>query len=158
MQCKERLEAYLRDNGVEFTTHHHPEAFTAQEVAATEHVSGYRLAKVVMVRAGDDLAMTVLPAPARVDLEQLGGVVSGGEPRLASEDEFAPRFPDCEAGAMPPFGNLYEVSVYVDDSLAEQETIVFEAGTHSDTMSLRFEDFKRLVQPRVASFAVHRPP
>ncbi len=153
MQCKERLEAYLRDNGVGFQMQHHPQAFTAQEVAASEHISGYRLAKVVMVLAGSDLVMTVLPAPARVDLDELGSVVGKGELRLAEEDEFAPRFPDCEAGAMPPFGNLYDVPVYVDDSLADQDSIFFEAGTHTDTMSMRFEDFKNLVQPQIGSFA-----
>ena len=153
MQCKERLEAYLRDNQVAFQTQHHPEAFTAQEVAASEHVSGHRLAKVVMVHGGGDLVMTVLPAAARVDLERLGEVLRSDAVRLAEESEFAPRFPDCEAGAMPPFGNLYDVPVYVDESLGQQDTIVFEAGTHTDTVSMGFQDFNRLVRPHLASFA-----
>jgi Ala-tRNA(Pro) deacylase len=152
MDCKERLLAYLRAEGVDFEAHHHRQAFTAQEVAATEHISGKRLAKVVMVMAGPDLAMAVLPAHERVDLDELSRVAGGTGLRLAEEEEFSSRFDDCEVGAQPPFWNLYGMSVYVDSALAQQERIEFRAGTHTDTIGMRYADFERLVQPVVDSF------
>jgi Ala-tRNA(Pro) deacylase len=155
MQCKDRLEAYLRDNQVPFQVQHHPPAYTAQEVAASEHIPGKLLAKVVMVFADGQLAMLALPAPHRVDPARAAAALGAKEVRLAQEAEFAAAFPDCEVGAMPPFGNLYGVPVYVDEALAEDETIVFRAGTHTDTMSLRYADFARLVRPATAGFA-HR--
>jgi Ala-tRNA(Pro) deacylase len=152
MTGKERLEAYLRENGVGYEIHHHPEAFTAQEVAAAEHVPGRMLGKVVAVKAGDDIAMVVVPAPAQVDLDKAATAVGTGEVRIATEDEFGAVFSDCDTGAMPPFGNgtLYDVPVFVDNTLAQQETVVFDAGTHSDTVHLQYSDFERLVKPNVA--------
>ncbi len=155
MGCKEELEAHLRENKVPFQLQHHAVAYTAQEVAATEHVPGRMLAKVVMVMADGKLAMLVLPAPARVDLEKAAAVLGAKEARLAREEEFADRFPGCEVGAMPPFGGLYDLPVYADKSLAEDETIVFEAGTHTDTMSMKYGDYERLANPNVAEFAHH---
>lgn len=155
MKCQERLEAYLKEKGVAYETRHHPLAYTAQEVAAAEHVPGRMLAKVVMVRADDRIVMLVLPAPYRVDFEKLKGVLAVKEVRLAREEEFADLFPDCEVGAMPAFGNLYNVTVYVDKALAEDEKIVMQAGTHTDTIALSYADFQRLVGPQVAEFAVH---
>lgn len=155
MTCRERLEAYLRDNNVPFQVQHHPRVYTAQEVAAVEHIPGKLLAKVVMVVADGKLVMLVLPATHRVDLAKVGAVLGAREVRLAREAEFAAAFPDCEVGAEPPFGNLYQVPVYVDRALAEDETIVFRAGSHTDTMSLKTADFARLVQPTVAEFAHH---
>ncbi|OGO46123.1 MAG: hypothetical protein A2W34_02530 [Chloroflexi bacterium RBG_16_64_32] len=153
MGCKEDLEAYLRENKVPFQVQHHAVAYTAQEVAAAEHVPGRMLAKVVMILGNGGLSMFVLPAPARVDLDRAATVLSAKEARLAQEDEFAGRFPDCEVGAMPPFGNLYDLPLYVDRSLAEDETIVFDSGTHTDTMSMKYADFARLAKPIVAEFA-----
>ena len=153
MQCKDRLEAYLRENQVPFQMQHHARVFTAQEVAASEHIPGKMLAKVVMALADGRLLMVVLPAPDRVDLAKLGMLLNTRDVRLAQESEFAAAFPDCEVGAMPPFGNLYNLPVYVDTTLAEDETIVFQAGTHTDTMSMRYADFERLVQPTVADLA-----
>ena len=155
MGCKEELEAYLRESKVPFQVQHHAVAYTAQEVAAAEHIPGRMLAKVVMVLGDGKLAMLVLPAPARVDLEKVATVLGGKEARLAHEEEFADRFPGCEVGAMPPFGNLYDLPVYADKSLAEDETIVFEAGTHTDTMSMKYADYERLAKPRAAEFARH---
>src|SRR3990172_7193008 len=109
MNCKERLEAYLRENKVPFQVVHHPLAYTAQEVAAAEHVPGKMLAKVVMVFADGKLVMLALPAPYRVDLSKAAAALGAREARLAHEEEFAAAFPDCEVGAMPPFGNLYDV-------------------------------------------------
>ena len=153
LDCKERLEGHLRENGVPFEVQHHPRVITAQDVAATEHVPGRMLAKVVMVLADGEMIMLALPAPYEEDLEKAGKVLGAREVRLAEEEEFADAFPDCEVGAMPPFGNLYGLPVYVEEALAEDETIFFRAGTHTDTMSVRYADFERLVDPTVAEFA-----
>jgi len=155
MDCKDRLEAYLREKQVPFEVRHHPRAITAQEVAASEHVPGKMLAKTVMVLADGKMVMLALPAPYQVDVDKAGKVL-GVEVRLAHEEEFENTFPDCEVGAMPPFGNLYEVPVYVEAALAEDETIVFRAGTHTDTMSVSYADFERLVEPTIAEFATSR--
>ena len=152
MRGQERLAEYLQEQGVEFSTEIHPEAFTAQEVAASEHVPGQMFVKVVMVKGGEDLAMMCVPAPLDVDLEAAAEVLHSDKARLATEEEFAPLFPDCEVGAMPPFGNLYEVPVFIDDSLEEDEHIVFNAGTHRDTVEMLLDDFERLVHPTVAHF------
>jgi Ala-tRNA(Pro) deacylase len=149
------LEAYLREKQVPFDVRHHPRAITAQEVAASEHVPGKMLAKTVMVLADGKMVMLALPAPYQVDVDKAGKVL-GVEVRLAHEEEFENTFPDCEVGAMPPFGNLYEVPVYVEAALAEDETIVFRAGTHTDTMSLSYADFERLVEPTISEFAASR--
>jgi Ala-tRNA(Pro) deacylase len=155
MECRDRLEEYLRENGVPFEVQHHPRAITAQEVAATEHVPGKMLAKVVVVMVDGRMVMLSLPAPYQVDLEKVGKVLGAEEARLAEEEEFEGAFPDCEVGAMPPFGNLYGMPVYVEEALAEDETIFFRAGTHTDTMSVRYTDFEQLVEPTIAAFA-HR--
>jgi Ala-tRNA(Pro) deacylase len=155
MDCKDTLESYLREDQVPFETHHHPTAFTAQEVAASEHTPGKMVVKVVMVLADGELAMLAMPAPYQADLERVAEVLGASEVRLAHEEEFAPAFPDCEVGAMPPFGNLYGLPVYVDEALAEDETIVIQAGTHSDTIRLKYADFERLVRPTAARFAHH---
>ncbi len=153
MNCKERLEAYLRENKVPFQVVHHPLAYTAQEVAAAEHVPGKMLAKVVMVFADGKLVMLALPAPYRVDVNKAAAALGAREVRLAHEEEFAAAFPDCEVGAMPPFGNLYDVPVYADKALAEDKEIVFQAGTHTDTVTMKYADFERLVKPKAADFA-----
>lgn len=154
MTCRERLESYLRENGVPFRVDWHPLAYTAQEVAAAEHVSGYLVAKPVLVRCDDGgFVMAVLAAPHRLDLAKLEKLV-GKTCRLAEESEFAPLFPDCEVGAEPPFGNLYGVPVYVDRRLAEDPEIVFRCGSHRETMRVAYRDFERLVQPVVADLAL----
>jgi Ala-tRNA(Pro) deacylase len=155
MDGKGRLESYLRDNKVPFQVHHHPEAFTAQELAAAEHVPGREFAKVVLVAAGDNLAMTVVPAPQQVDLEKASSAIGSSGARLATEEGFASLFPDCDTGAMPPLGNgtLYDTPVYVDGSLGRQETIVFNACTHTDSVHMSYADFERLVNPHVADLA-----
>lgn len=153
MNCKERLESYLRENGATFEVEHHPRVITAQEVAATEHVPGKMFAKVVMVLADEEIAMLVLPAPHHVNPGKAAEALGVREVHLADEEQFEDTFPDCEVGAMPPFGNLYGVPVYADVSLAEDETIFFRAGTHTDTMSVRYADFQRLVEPTVVEFA-----
>jgi Ala-tRNA(Pro) deacylase len=151
--CKDRLENYLREKRVPFEVRHHPRAVTAQEVAASEHVPGKMLAKTVMVLADGEMVMLALPASYQVDMEKAGPALGAQDVRLAHEEEFEGSFPDCEVGAMPPFGNLYDLTVYVEETLAEDEKIVFRAGTHTDTMSVSYADFERLVRPRVAEFA-----
>jgi Ala-tRNA(Pro) deacylase len=149
MDCKKRLQAYFREHDVSFETATHSEAYTAQEVAAALHVSGHQLAKVVMVWAGDELTMAVAPASGRVDLRQAADVLGVDKVRLANEGEFGGRFEDCKLGAMPPFGNLYDLPVVVDPALTECDEIVFSAGTYTDSMKIAYSDFERLVEPRV---------
>jgi len=149
MDCKDRLEAYFREHDVSFESATHSEAYTAQEVAAALHVSGHQLAKVVMVWVGDELTMTVVPASGRVDLRHAADALGVDKVRLAREAEFGERFDDCELGAMPPFGNLYDLPVVVDPALAEYDDIVFSAGTYTDSMKVAYDDFERLVRPRV---------
>jgi Ala-tRNA(Pro) deacylase len=154
--CRERLEAYLRENQVPFQLQHHPLAYTAQEVAESEHVPGKLLAKVVVVLVDGEMVLLALPAPFEIDWSQAAELLGAKQVRLAHEGEFAATFGDCEIGAMPPFGNLYGLPTYVDGALAKNETIVFQAGTHTETIGLMYADFERLVGPTVASFAGHR--
>ena len=149
MSCLERLVTYLRSNDVPFEVQHHPLAYTAHEVAASEHVLATQMAKVVMVVADGVLAMLVVPAAYKVDQAATAATLDVQNVRLAGEHEFQHVFPDCDLGAMPPFGNLYDIPVYVDRTLADEETIVFNAGTHTETISCTFADYKRLVKPVV---------
>lgn len=145
-----KLRQFLDANNVRYEVHTHPLAFTAQEVAAVEHVHGKELAKVVVLRSGPAFLMVVLPAPCHVDLEKVRAATGTPELVLAREDEFVGLFPDCEPGAMPPFGNLYNVPVWVDESLARDEEIVFNAGTHTQAVRMKYGDFARLAGARVA--------
>jgi len=147
------LRQFLDQNAVVYAVGSHPQAFTAQEVAQAQHTPGRELAKVVMLRSGAEFFMAVLPAPYRVDLDLAKTALGKPDLRLASEQEFASLFPKCEAGAMPPFGNLYNLRVYVDRSLTRDEDIVFNAGTHTQTVKMKYADFARLVQPQVVSVA-----
>jgi Ala-tRNA(Pro) deacylase len=153
MSCKDKLEAFLREHSVPFEVRHHPPAYTAQRVAQAEHVSGRMVVKVVMAFADGKMVMLALPAHRNANLAKAAEVAGAKEVRLAHEDEFAAAFPDCDVGAMPPFGNLYEIPVYVDSELAEDETIIFNAGTHEDTIHMKFEDFRQLVEPTMADLS-----
>jgi Ala-tRNA(Pro) deacylase len=155
MDCQSRLEQYFRDNGVEYTTMRHVTAYTAQEVAAAQNVPGKQVAKVVMAIADAKIVMLVMPASYRIDFAKLKIVLGAKEARLAQEAEFSDLFPDCDIGAMPPFGNLYNVPVYVDRALTEDPAIVFQAGTHRDMVKIAYKDYARLAQPIVADFATH---
>lgn len=157
MDCKSRLEAYLRDNGVEFRTYEHPTAFTAQEIASVLHVSGKLLAKVVMAWADRQIVMLVLAANDHVDFNLLADILRVKMVRLAHEGDFAHLFPDCAVGAMPPFGNLYNIPVYLDQTLAVQREIVFQAGTHMETIQIGLQDYIRLVKPVIADLSIHTP-
>lgn len=155
MGAKEELEKYLKDNGVAFEEMVHAEVYTAQEIAAAQHIPGQQLAKVVMVNADGEMVMLVLPASYRVDFDKLKSILGKTKVSLAKEEEFQDVFPDCEVGAMPPFGNLYNVPVYVDKSLTVDPEIVFQAGTHVHTMKIKYADYERLVKPKVGDFAAH---
>lgn len=150
-----KLREFLEANKVPYSVHSHPTAYTAQEIAALQHVKGRQLAKVVIVKASTDFLMLVLPADHRVDFAKLKTALGLKEVRLAQEAEFRDLFPGSEVGAMPPFGNLYGLPVYVDRALEKDEEIVFNAGTHTLTAKMAFRDFAALVRPAVAEFAVH---
>ena len=152
-----KLKDFLDANQVAYEVRSHPRAVTAQEVAAAQHVRGREVAKVVMLRTGEEYLMAVLPAPYHVDLTRLAEASGKHDLRLATESEFAGLFPGCEPGAMPPFGNLYGMAVWVDRSLTQDEDIFFNAGNHEQTVHVAYADFARLVQPRIASFRMGRP-
>jgi Ala-tRNA(Pro) deacylase len=148
-----KLREFLDQHHIHYEVASHRQAFTAQEVAAAQHVPGFELAKVVILRSGANFVMAVLPAPYRVDLERAKAALGTPDLALATEEQFKGLFPQCEAGAMPPFGNLYNMPVWVDQSLLRDEDIVFNAGTHTQTVKMKYADFSRLVQPKVAAFA-----
>jgi Ala-tRNA(Pro) deacylase len=148
-----KLKEFLDQNRVKYVTIRHSPNYTAQEIAASAHIPGKELAKTVMVKLDGEMAMAVLPASYRVDFDQLREASGAGKAELATEGEFRDRFPGCDVGAMPPFGNLYGMRVYVASSLAEDETIAFNAGSHAELIQMAYGDFERLVEPRVLSFA-----
>ena len=153
MRCKERIMAYLSEHEVPYEIHVHPIAFTAQDVAASEHVPGRLVAKVVMVVADGRMVMLAVPAYERINLPDVAHMLGATEVRMAEEREFAPYFQDCEVGAMPPFGNLYGLEVWVDRTLTEQHTIYFNAGSHTETIRINYTDYAHLVNPTVGDFA-----
>ncbi len=149
----QQLKQYLDEQEVRYVTVRHSPAFTAQEVAASAHISGYEMAKTVMIKVGGKMAMAVLPAPLHVDLRHLRELTGAQDIELAGESEFKALFPDCELGAMPPFGKLYGMETYVAQRLAEDEYIAFNAGTHTELIRMRFRDFERLAEPRILAFS-----
>ncbi len=152
-----KLKQFLDANRVPYASIKHYEAFTAQEIAAAAHVRGRELAKTVMAKIDGTMAMAVLPAPKKLDVESLKDVARATTVELATEREFKDLFGDCEPGAMPPFGNLYGLKVYVDASLADDEHIAFNAGTHDELIQMPYRDFQRLVQPVIAELTYRHP-
>ncbi len=148
-----KMKELLDDNRIKYVTFQHSPAYTAQEIAQSAHIPGKNLAKIVMLRVDDRLAMAVVPASHQVNLESLKDAANANMVELANEQEFKGMFPDCEAGAMPPFGNLYGMNVFVSEALAEDEAIVFNAGTHTELVGLAYRDFERLVKPKVGNFS-----
>lgn len=148
-----RLERFLKEHNTAFKTLEHTEAFTAQEVAAEMHVPGKELAKVVMLKGEKGFVMAVLPASRRVDIHRLKNILGEKDLRLSTEEEFKALFPDCEPGAEPPFGNLYNIDTLVDKTLTEDEQIFFNAGTHTSAVKIDYKDYAALVKPKVAEFA-----
>jgi len=148
-----KLKEYLDSNKIKYETMGHSQVFTAQEIAASAHIPGKEMAKTVVVRIDGKMAMAVLPASYRVDFELLKEAAGASSVELASEEEFEDLFPDCKIGAMPPFGNLYGMDVFVAASLADDEDIAFNAGSHSELIRLSYKDFERLVAPKVVKFS-----
>ena len=149
-----RVKDFLDTNRIQYSSIVHPTSYTAQGTAAYAHVSGKELAKTVIVRIDTQLAMAVLPASAQLDLTGLKKMTKAKQVGLAAEPEFEFRFPDCDLGAMPPFGNLYGMPVYVDQMLTYDKEIAFNAGSHNELVRMRYEDFERVVNPIVGRFAL----
>jgi len=149
-----KLKEFLDENRVKYVTISHSLAYTAQEIAASAHIPGRELAKTVMVKADGRMAMAVLPASLKVDFRLLADTIGAKKVELATEREFKQLFPDCELGAMPPFGNLYGMEVFVAESLTEDKEIAFNAGSHTELMRLPFEDFLGLVKPKVVKLSI----
>ena len=148
-----KLREFLDGQNVKYVLITHSKAYTAQEVAALSHIPGKELAKTVIVRLDGRTAMAVLPATRKVDLDMLRDAAGAKKAQLAHEEDFKGLFPECEAGAMPPFGNLYGMDVFVTPGLAEDREIAFNAGSHTELVRMVFKDFERLVKPRVVEFA-----
>lgn len=150
-----KLKDFLDREQVRYVTIIHSRAYTAQEIAASAHIPGKALAKTVMVKLDGKMAMAVLPASYKVDFELLKKATGSKTAELATEKEFKNMFPDCEVGAMPPFGNLYDLPVFAANSLREDEEIAFNAGSHTELMKLSFADFERLGKPVFLQFSKH---
>lgn len=147
-----RLQSYLDDRGIKYVRIEHSPAYTMQEVAASAHLPGGRMAKTVIVELDGQLAMAVLPANRKIILQDLKNVTGSEKVKFAPELEFKREFPDCDAGAIPPFGNLYNMDVYMAEALAQNEDIAFNAGSHTEIIKMAYADFERLVQPRIVMF------
>lgn len=148
----QKLKKLLDDNGVKYVSITHSPAFTAHEIAASAHISEKEMAKTVILKAGDRLVIVVLPASQRVDIERMREVTGAAAATLADETEFQKMFPGCEVGAMPPFGNLYGMDVFVSQQLRQSEQIAFNAGSHTELIRLPYGDFAKLVNPVLVEF------
>lgn len=151
-----RLMDYLDQNNVKYVVIHHSPAYTAREVAVSAHIPGKEVAKTVVVKADGKPMMAVLPASQMIDLGALRTALGVGSVALATESEFNVLFPECEVGAMPPFGNLFNMDVVVSDTLMQDEQIAFNGGTHRELVRMAYSDFERLVKPKVLKFTVER--
>jgi Ala-tRNA(Pro) deacylase len=147
-----KIKEFLDTSGVKYIVVSHAPAYTAQEIAASAHIPGRELAKTVMVKLDGKMAMAVLPASYVVDFDRLKQAAGSSKAELATEDEFRSLFPECEVGAMPPFGNLYDIPVYAEKSLTEDEEIAFNAGSHKELFRMAYKDFEKLVKPKTSEF------
>lgn len=146
---KQSIKEYLKNHEVKYSTVEHTPAYTAPEIAANSHISGKLLAKVVIVKLDGKFAMIVEPSNQLVNLDLLKDQIGAKKIELASEYEFKDKFPDCELGAMPPFGELYDMDVYVAESLTKDGQIAFNAGTHTELIKMKYRDFEKLVHPKI---------
>lgn len=144
-----KLKEYLDSENIKYISITHSRAYTAQETAESAHIPGKELAKTVMVKLDGEMAMAILPASDRIDFDLLRGAANAANVTLADENEFNSMFPESEVGAMPPFGNIYGLDVYVEESLSEDGEIAFNAGSHSELIKLSYSDFERLVKPKI---------
>jgi Ala-tRNA(Pro) deacylase len=151
-----RLKQFLEEHGVKYEVLQHAATFTAMETADATHIAGIELAKTVIVRIDWEMQMAVVPATHYVDLEKLRVLLGADAVELADEMDFIDRFPDCESGAMPPFGNLYGMKVYAAEALLDDEDIVFNAGTHTEAVRISLADYLRVVAPLVHNISRRR--
>ena len=147
----QKLKEYLDQHEIQYVTISHSPAYTAQRIAELTHIPGKELAKTVIVKVDDKFAMAVLPASRRVNLRHLQEAIGADEVVVADEAEFKELFADCEVGAMPPFGNLYDMGVYISEQLVEDDEIAFNAGSHSELVKMSYRDFANLVTPQVVA-------
>ena len=147
-----KLKEFLDQNRIKYVSISHSPAFTAQDAEASSHISGWALAKTVILKVNGKMAMAVLPANLKIIIQDMRDITGTDDVTFASEAEFKAAFPECEVGAMPPFGNLYGMEVFVAPVLAENRDIAFCAGSHTELIKMAYEDFSRLVQPRVMEF------
>ncbi len=145
----EKLKNFLDENDIKYLLIQHSLAFTAVDIAKSVHMHSRDMAKTVIVKVAGEFAMVVVPANYKVDLNGLQEALKTDDITLATEVEFFKLFPDCEVGAMPPFGNLYDMDVYVAESLTEDEYIAFNAGTHSEVIQMDYRDYEMLVKPKM---------
>jgi len=157
MAIATRLKEFLDQHGVSYEVLRHDPAFTAQQLAASLHIPGRQFVKTVVVKLDDQPAVAVMPAPLRINFKQLAAAAAAKKCALASETEFQQLFPDCDVGAMPPFGNLYNLPTYVEETLAADRMIAFNAGTHEEAIRMTYDDFVRLAQPRLVRFGEPPP-
>ena len=150
-----KVKDYLDNNKIKYVIISHSPEYTSMEVAASAHVSGYNLAKTVMVKVDGKMTMVVLPASYKIDFGLLKELTGTKKVELAEEDEFISMFPNCEVGAMPPFGNLYNLEVYVAETLTKDEEIAFAAGSHSELVKMAYKDFANLVKPSILKISMN---
>ncbi len=148
-----KTKEFLDEHNIKYTIIKHSSAYTAQEIAASAHISGKELAKTVVIKIDGKLAMAVLPASYKISFDDLKEALGVEKVRLAYEQEFMDKFPDCEVGAMPPFGNLYGMEVYVAESFADDEEIAFNACSHTELIKMKYQDFEKLVKPKRLKFS-----
>jgi Ala-tRNA(Pro) deacylase len=153
-----KLKEYLDSMNVKYATINHALAYSTQQTAASAHIRGKELAKTVMIKIDGKMAMVVLPASFKVDLDLVKKTAGARTVDLATETEFKNLFPECDVGAMPPFGNLYGMDVYAEQKLAEDQDIAFNAGSHLELMKLAYKDFERLVKPKMGTFTTSKVP
>ncbi len=147
-----KLKEFLDSHKIEYVTINHSLAYTAQRIAAAAHIPGKAIAKTVMLKADGKMKMAVLPASCKINLELLKEGVKAKSLEIATEKEFKDLFPDCEVGAMPPFGNLYDMEVFAAEKLTEDDEIAFNAGSHRELIKLSYKDFEKLVKPKIVKF------
>jgi Ala-tRNA(Pro) deacylase len=144
------LSEFLNSHHVRYITLYHSTAHTAQEIAQAAHIHGREFAKTVIVKIDGKLAMAVLPAPEKLDTDLLAGICAAKKVELAGENEFQGRFPRCEIGAMPPFGNFFDMNVYLEEEIVSHDRMTFNAGTHTELVQMPVKDYLEIVQPKVA--------
>lgn len=149
----EKLKEYLDNHGIKYVVTSHSLGYTSQEIARSAHIPTDQLAKTVMVKIDGKLCMAVIPGSHKVDLHLLKDVTGARHVEIAAEDEFSGSFRGCEVGAMPPFGNIYGMDVFVSALLTEQEEIIFNACSHRELVRMAYRDFAKLVQPKVIEMA-----